>query len=79
MYVMLRIYIQDSLCSSQVKLFSTRVLRRSLMPSMFNSSIGHGSRLHNICPLDNPLWYIDIALKLGPQLNISTAIFLVFG
>ena len=49
-------------------------------PSAFNSPFGHGSRSHNIRPLDNhPLWFIDIALKLGAQLSISIAIFQVFG
>ena len=45
----------------------------------FNSSFGHGIRLHNILPLDKPLWFIDIALKFGAQLSISINIFQVFG
>ena len=49
-------------------------------PSAFNSPFGHGSRSHNIRPLDNHLSGLSIsALKLGAQLSISIAIFQVFG
>ena len=65
MVTMLRIFILDSLFSSSVK-------QGSCVggPSAFNSPFGHRSRSHNIRPLDNHLWSIDISLKLGAQLSI---------
>ena len=47
-------------------------------PSAFNFPFGHGESLTQHPPTRQPpLWFIHIALKLGAQLSISTAIFWV--
>ena len=45
-----------------------------ISPSVFNSPFGHGSCSHKHPPnRQPPLWFIDIALKLGAQLSILTS------
>ena len=57
---MLRIFIQDNLFSSQVKLLSTWVLLRRALVRLI-PPFGHGS--HNIRPLDNHLSGLSISLS----------------
>ena len=69
---MLRIFIQDSLFSSQGELSGSCVGG----PSAFNSPIWtQESFTQHLSTRQLPLWFIDIALKLGAQLSISITIF----
>ena len=55
-----------------------RVLRRR--SSVFNSPIWKQESFTQHLPTRQPpLWFIDIAFKLGAQLGISITIFQVFG
>ena len=72
LFIYLWIFIQDSLFSSQGELLSMRVLRK--FPIWTQESF-----TQHLPTRQPPLWFIDIALKLGAQLSISITIFQVFG
>ena len=64
-YVTLQIFIQDSRIAPVLKLNCYYEGLCVGGPSAFNSLFGHGSRVHNIRPLDNTqgqVYYLDILL-----------------